>query len=110
MRKEDEGEMKKKYAWSRSKTDDIWLGGICDSVKECVEEAKAILSLYHYKSCADVKNKDYESIMQNLKDSFKPLNEDVIDVEPVEVVEPEMEYEPEEILFDDEGLPEIIEG
>lgn len=33
--------MKKKYAWSQSKTDDIWLGGICDSVKECVEEAKA---------------------------------------------------------------------
>lgn len=33
--------MKKRYAWSRSKTDDIWLGGICDSVKECVEEAKA---------------------------------------------------------------------
>ena len=33
--------MKKKYAWSRNKTDDIWYGGICDSVKECVEEAKA---------------------------------------------------------------------
>ena len=31
----------KKYAWSRHKTDEIWRGGICDSVKECVEEAKA---------------------------------------------------------------------
>ena len=33
--------MKKKYAWPRNKTDDIWYGGICDSVKECFEEAKA---------------------------------------------------------------------
>ena len=86
------------------------LSNLIGKEEKRIATAKAILSLYHYKSCADVKNKDYESIMQNLKDSFKPLNEDVIDVEPVEVVEPEMEYEPEEILFDDEGLPEIIEG
>ena len=33
--------MKKKYVWSRNKTDDIWYGGICDSIKECVEEAKS---------------------------------------------------------------------
>ena len=32
--------MKKKYAWSRKIDDEIWRGGPCDSVKECVEEAK----------------------------------------------------------------------
>lgn len=32
--------MKKKFAWSRSKTDEIWRGGPCDTVKECVEEAR----------------------------------------------------------------------
>ena len=32
--------MKKGYAWTRKSNDDIWLGGICDSVKECIEEAR----------------------------------------------------------------------
>lgn len=32
--------MKQRYAWTRSITDDIWRGGICDSVKECIEEAR----------------------------------------------------------------------
>lgn len=30
----------KKYAWSRHSDDEIWHGGVCDSVKECVEEAR----------------------------------------------------------------------
>lgn len=30
----------KKYAWTKHKTDEIWYGGPCDSVKECVEEAR----------------------------------------------------------------------
>ena len=72
-----------------------------------INTAKAIMSLYKYTSCADVKNKDYDAIMQALEESFKPLD-NVIDVEPVEVVEPEMEYEQEEIFFDDEGLPEVV--
>lgn len=30
----------KKYAWSRHSDDEIWRGGVCNSVKECVEEAR----------------------------------------------------------------------
>jgi hypothetical protein len=29
----------RKYAWSRHSDDDIWRGGPCDTIKECVEEA-----------------------------------------------------------------------
>jgi hypothetical protein len=29
----------KRYAWTRSIDDEIWRGGPCDSIKECVEEA-----------------------------------------------------------------------
>lgn len=70
-----------------------------------INTAKAILSLYKYTSCADVKNKDYDAIMQALEESFKPLD-NVIEVEFSEAVEPE-EPEVEEILFDDEDLTEI---
>lgn len=28
-----------KYAWSRKSDDELWYGGPCDSIKECVEEA-----------------------------------------------------------------------
>lgn len=31
--------MIKKYAWSRNSDDEIWRGGPCDTIKECVEEA-----------------------------------------------------------------------
>lgn len=31
--------MKQKYAWSRYGDDEIWHGGPCDSIKECVREA-----------------------------------------------------------------------
>ena len=31
--------MKQKYAWSKNSDDEIWCGGPCDSIKECVEEA-----------------------------------------------------------------------
>lgn len=31
--------MKQKYAWSRYSDDEIWHGGPCDSIRECVEEA-----------------------------------------------------------------------
>ena len=30
----------KKIAWTKHKNDEVWYGGPCDSVKECVEEAK----------------------------------------------------------------------
>ena len=30
----------RKYAWSVRISDDIWRGGPCDSVKECIEEAR----------------------------------------------------------------------
>lgn len=30
----------KKYVWTRKSNDDIWNGGICHSVRECVEEAQ----------------------------------------------------------------------
>ena len=30
----------KKYAWSKRINDEIWRGGPCDSVKECIEEAR----------------------------------------------------------------------
>ena len=33
--------MANKYAWSRHSDDEIWYGGPCDSIKECVEEAIA---------------------------------------------------------------------
>lgn len=33
--------MSKRYAWSRKSDDEIWRGGPCDSIKECVEEALA---------------------------------------------------------------------
>ncbi len=29
----------KRYAWTKSIDDEIWRGGPCDSIKECVEEA-----------------------------------------------------------------------
>ena len=31
--------MAKKYAWSRYSDDEIWRGGPCDSIRECVREA-----------------------------------------------------------------------
>lgn len=31
--------MKEKYAWSRRSDDEIWYGGPCDSIRECVKEA-----------------------------------------------------------------------
>lgn len=33
--------MKYKYAWSKNKDDEIWRGGPCETLKECVEEALA---------------------------------------------------------------------
>jgi hypothetical protein len=30
----------KQYAWSRKSDDEIWYGGPCNSIKECVEEAQ----------------------------------------------------------------------
>lgn len=30
----------KEYAWSRKIDDEIWWGGPCDSIKECIEEAQ----------------------------------------------------------------------
>jgi len=30
----------KKYVWTRKSNDDLWNGGICHSVRECVEEAR----------------------------------------------------------------------
>ena len=33
--------MNNRYAWSRKSDDEIWRGGPCDSIKECVEEALA---------------------------------------------------------------------
>ena len=30
----------KKYAWSRRSDDELWYGGPCDSIRECVEEAQ----------------------------------------------------------------------
>ena len=33
--------MTNKYAWTRHSDDTIWHGGVCDSVKECVEEARS---------------------------------------------------------------------
>jgi len=32
--------MANKYAWSRRSDDEIWRGGPCDSIRECVEEAQ----------------------------------------------------------------------
>jgi hypothetical protein len=32
--------MAEKYAWSRRSDDEIWYGGPCDSIRECVEEAQ----------------------------------------------------------------------
>lgn len=32
--------MKKRYVWTKSSSDDLWRGGICHSVKECIEEAR----------------------------------------------------------------------
>ena len=31
--------MSKRYAWTRNSDDEIWRGGPCDSIRECVEEA-----------------------------------------------------------------------
>ena len=31
--------MKKEYSWSRHSDDEIWRGGPCDTIRECVEEA-----------------------------------------------------------------------
>lgn len=33
--------MAKKYAWSEHIDDEVWRGGPCDSIRECVEEALA---------------------------------------------------------------------
>lgn len=32
---------KVKFAWSKNKTDEIWRGGPCNTIKECAEEALA---------------------------------------------------------------------
>ena len=32
--------MSNRYAWSRKKDDELWRGGPCDSIRECVEEAQ----------------------------------------------------------------------
>lgn len=31
----------KQYAWSRRSDDELWYGGPCDSIRECVEEAQS---------------------------------------------------------------------
>ena len=31
--------MSQRYAWTHKTTDDIWQGGLCDSIEECIEEA-----------------------------------------------------------------------
>ena len=31
--------MVKKYAWSKNSDDEVWHGGPCDSIRECVKEA-----------------------------------------------------------------------
>lgn len=31
--------MAKRYSWSRNSDDEIWRGGPCDSIRECVKEA-----------------------------------------------------------------------
>lgn len=66
--------------------------------KNRIDTAKAVISLYKYSSIADIKNKDYEAIIQNLQDAFKPLNnnDDAIDIEPTE---------PEQVEFDDSDMP-----
>lgn len=33
---------KQQYAWTDKATDDIWRGGPCDSIEECVKEAVAL--------------------------------------------------------------------
>lgn len=33
--------MKYKYTWTHKSNDEIWRGGPCDTIKECIEEAKA---------------------------------------------------------------------
>lgn len=64
-----------------------------------IATAKAVLSLYRYTSIADVKNKDYDEILQTLKEAFQPLNneEEVIDIEPQE----------EQIEIDDSDMPDL---
>lgn len=69
--------------------------------KNRIDTAKAVIGLYKYSSIADVKNKDYESIMQNLQEAFTPLNNDVIDIEP---------NEPEQIEIDDSDMPDMRVG
>lgn len=31
--------MTKRYAWTRNSDDEVWYGGPCDSIRECVKEA-----------------------------------------------------------------------
>ena len=33
--------MKKQYVWTRSVRDDIWRGGLCTNIKNCIVEAKS---------------------------------------------------------------------
>lgn len=65
--------------------------------KEKILIAQKVLANYDYASIKDILQGDFENIMEDLRSAFVEL-ENVIDVEP----------EPEEVLFDDEGLPGVV--
>lgn len=65
--------------------------------KEKILIAQKVLANYDYASIKDILQGDFENIMEDLRSAFVEL-ENVIDVEP----------EPEEVLFDDEGLPGAV--
>ena len=70
---------------------------LLDADKKKIEIARKVLANYDYASIKDILQGDFENIMEDLRSAFVEL-ENVIDVEP------------EEILFDEEDMPEVIEG
>ena len=65
--------------------------------QEKIQIAQKVLANYGYASIKDILQGDFEAIMEDLRSAFVEL-ENVIDIEA------------EEILFDEEDMPEVIEG
>lgn len=63
--------------------------------QEKIQIAQKVLANYGYASIKDILQGDFEMIMEDLRSAFVEL-ENVIDIEP------------EEILFDEEDMPEVV--
>ena len=81
--------MSNRYAWSRKSDDEIWRGGPCDSIKECVEEALAedfkmedtfaLGYIEEYKIGVDFADRIIEDLQQDAYDEVGEIAYDWLD-------------------------------